>query len=175
MNAPRLPSKVLRWMNIITALSVASAGIFLLLGLMFVGVGLWSYHDTDQFAQTARSSQGTVIELVRSSEKDSDGFQRSSSALCPVIEFTDYQGNNIEFQLTMCSYPPRYRQGERIEVLYAPDNPHHAKLKDKSMYLFSHIFSGVGIACIVIGFSLLMTIFFVRKWLSRKYRTAKVY
>jgi len=162
-------------MNIITALSVASAGIFLLLGLIFIGVGLWSYYDTEQFAQSAHSAQGTVVELARSSRQDSDGYGSSSSALCPVIEFTDHQGNSTTFQLNTCSYPPRYRRGEPVEVLYAVDNPHHAKLKDKSLYLFSYIFSGVGILFIVIGFSLLMTIFLVRKWLSRKYRTAKVY
>jgi len=168
-----LSAKVPQWVTIITALTIASAGIFIILGLAFMGVGLWLYQDTQRFVQNARSVQGTVVELVRSSSQDRDG-SRSSNALCPVIEFTDHQGDITTFQLNMCSYPPRYRRGEPVTVLYAPDNPYHAQLNDKSTYLPSYIFSGIGALSSVIGFSLLMIIFFVRKWLAQKYKTAKV-
>jgi len=151
------------WGIIIILLNVFGAGIFILLGLIFIGVGLWSYHDTNRFVQTAQPAQGTVVELVRSARNEG-----SSRALCPVIEFTDHYGDSNTFQLNACSYPPRYRRGEIVEVLYASDNPHHAKLKDKSLHLISYIFSGIGALSTVIGFSVLIAFFFIRKWLLRK-------
>jgi len=142
--------------------SAVLAGIWVVMGLLFVCIGIGVNLYTAQFAKTARSAEGTVIDLERST---------SDTAWCPVIEFTDHRGKAYIVQLSTCSSPPRYRVGEGVEVLYAEDNPKNAKINDGSMYWFGYIFAGAGGVFAVLG-GLWLAFLFARKHLRKKARNA---
>jgi len=155
-------------LRIAAIVSAVLASIWVVMGLLFVCIGTGFYLYTAQFAKTARSAEGTVIELVSQTSRD------SGTTWCPVIEFTDHRGKTYKVQLSMCSSPPGYWRGEDVEVLYAEDNPKNAKINDSSMYWFGYIFAGIGGIFAVLGGLWLVFLFFARKYLRKKARNATI-
>jgi len=153
-------------LGIAAIVSAVLAGIWVVMGLVFVCIGAGSYLYTAQFAKTAHSAEGTVIELERSTSDN------SGTTWCPVIEFNDHRGDRYIVQLSTCSNPPGYWRGEEIEVLYAGSNPKNAKINDNSMYWFGWIFAGIGGGFAVLGGLWLVILFFARKYLRKKARNA---
>jgi len=153
----------LRIAGIVTAVLT---GIWVVMGLLFVCIGIGMNLYTAQFAKTARSTDGVVIDLEQSSS------ERSGTTWCPVIEFDDHYGDTYIVQLSTCSNPPGYWRGEGVEVLYAEDNPKNARINDGSMYWFGYIFAGIGGVFAVLGGLWLVFLFFARKYLRKKARNA---
>jgi len=145
--------------------SAVLAGIWVVMGLLFVCIGIGMNLYTAQFAKTARSAEGVVIGL----EQSSSG---SGASWCPVIEFDDHHGDTYLVQLNTCSGPPRYLRGEEVSVLYAEDDPKHAKINDSTLYWFGYIFAGTGGVFAVLGGLWLAILFFARKHLRKKARSA---
>ena len=46
----------------------------------------------------------------------------------PVVHFTSQNGEAVEFVSSTGSNPPSYSRGERVEVLYQPEEPQNAKI-----------------------------------------------
>lgn len=44
----------------------------------------------------------------------------------PIVEFTPATGHAVRFEGSFSSKPPRYRIGERVQVVYDPASPAHA-------------------------------------------------
>lgn len=95
--------------------------IFLSVGLCLLLVASLLYQNTHAFLTSARLTEGTVIDLVESSTKDSTVYQ-------PIISFQDQNGDAFEFKSTSGSNPPGYLPGDKVEVLYEADNPEGASI-----------------------------------------------
>lgn len=100
----------------------ATTGVVLLAGAAFI------YQSDAIFAARARSASGEVVELVRSSSRDSDGDTAQSYA--SRIRFTTEDDRPIEFVETISSNPPRHAPGEQVRLLYDPATPSHAIVDD---------------------------------------------
>ena len=87
---------------------------------MVIG-GAWAYLHTRSFVEKAERADGTVVELI---ERDGDG----GTAYAPAYTFTDASGAEHKAYSTVSSYPPQYEVGEKVQVLYDPDKPKHAKI-----------------------------------------------
>ena len=79
-------------------------------------IGIRSY----LFTKKAIKSEATIIKLVESS---SDG----RILYTPVFTFIDKKGNKHKIFSSTSSYPPNGDVGDKIEILYDPDNPKHAE------------------------------------------------
>jgi len=95
--------------------------------LFVLGIGLLlaSYHfheKTAAFLQISQSSPGLVVKLQ---EKDSSDGDTTYAA---VVEYRDQRGENFDFVDSFSSKPPTYFAGQRVIVLYNPNDPDEAQI-----------------------------------------------
>jgi hypothetical protein len=124
--------------------------LFLLLGLgMLAGAG-YAASRTAAFLRIAASAEGTVVALDESVSTDSDG--RRSHTYRPVVEFTPASGAVRTFTSRTGSSPPAYDVGERVTVLYDPQDLGEARLKGTfSLWGLAIILGGIGVVFAGIG------------------------
>lgn len=96
--------------------------LFFAIGVVVLVVGAVMFVRTAQFLAEAERATGTVIDLSR--ETDSEG----GVAFHPVVRFRTTEGEAVEFVSSFGSSPPSAEPGDRVDVLYDPDDPYDAKL-----------------------------------------------
>ena len=114
--------------------------LFRFIGTIFtiVGVGFAGYSIV--FSIGAKEVQGTVIEMV-------GGDQQS-----PIVEYS-VDGKRFTHRSSLSTSPPAYFVGEKVSLLYRPDNPARAQINSFiDRWLFSVIFTGGGIMVVVSSF-----------------------
>jgi len=95
--------------------------LFLVLGVGALIAAVVTLVLTLRFVAGAERATGTVIDLSR--ETDSEG----AVVFYPILRFTTAEGRTLEFRSsTGSSFPPQ--PGDRVEVLYDPDDPQDARL-----------------------------------------------
>jgi len=132
------------WMNI----------IFILLGLGMLGGGFYAYWQEKQFDKIAVSTSGTVIDFAQRRgyvRNNQDSRSRAVIYYHPVVQFTDQQGKSQEFNTSEGSTSPKYRRGDKVTVLYEPDNPEFAVIDDWGRYLITMILGGIGVVFTLFG------------------------
>jgi len=140
-------------------------GIFLTIGLIKLGVAGYFYISQSDFIATAKSTQGQVIDMSRSSDDDGDTY-------APVVRFTDDRGVTQEFVSRTSSNPPSYSRGEQVDLLYAPDNPGNAIIDDFfSRWGMVAILGGMGAIFSLVGGGMFFSQVrkaHIKKWLRSK-------
>jgi hypothetical protein len=117
------------------------------IGLLLVAIGLglfWLAHRLrggDRFSQPASA---TVVGLHRRGHP-ADAF--------PVVRFHLPGGEPVEAQSTWGSRPARFREGDRVEILYDPQNPTRVRLPGEAtagaFLTVALVLAGVG--CVGVG------------------------
>ena len=92
------------------------------MGVLLLVGGVIGLLHTKRFVSDAERATGTVIDL--SSRTDSDG----DVMYHPVVRFTNAEGRTVQFVSSTGSSPASESEGDRVEVLYDPDDPEDAKL-----------------------------------------------
>lgn len=119
-------------------------GLGMLVGSFFI------YQNTQYFLNDALTTEGTVIELVRSRSSDSTTYR-------PVVEFKTHGGSKVEFTSSSGSNPPSYSKGEVVEVLYQESSPEQAKINGFfSLWGASTILGGLGAVFFLVGISIIL-------------------
>ena len=137
-------------------------GIFLPLGLIFAAIGLWSYVDGRDLAESGIRTQASVVEMARSRDSDGDITYR------PVVTFADRDGNFQRFVDSVSSSPPRHYVGEKVPVIYDPKNPARATIDGfLERSLFSLVFGGVGALFALTGAGLLASWWLRKRTIAR--------
>lgn len=91
-------------------------------------------------------TKATITNLI--AKKDENGHLSYS----PVYVFTDRQGQSVKVTSSTASFPPPGEVGDKIEVLYDPQNPQHS--------IQNRFFSVWGIAAIAGGVGAFDFVFF---------------
>jgi len=126
--------------------------IFLGIGVLMLIGALLLWNSTRRFIANADTAQGKVIELIEVRDED-DG----SITYKPVVTFEAPTGKSITFTASFSSKPAPYDVGESVEVLYAPDDPHDARIRGfGSLWLGPTILGGLGIVFAGIGGGMLL-------------------
>ncbi len=115
--------------------------VFTIIGIGMLVGAFFMYKSANEFLETSITAEGTVIDLLRSRSSSSSD---NSITYKPLVEFTEKEGNRIEFSSSTSSNPPSYSVGEKVEVLYNPESPNKAKIKG-----FFSIWGGVTIVGIL--------------------------
>ncbi len=126
------------------------ATIFLVLGLPFVGIGIWFGWSSWSLLSVAQRTEGTVIRMVESpTNLRSDG-------LAPVVAF-QIAGERHEFQSRFYYYPPQYSVGDTVTVLHDPHHPKSTGIESfMGLWLFPLIFGGLGGVTATVGVVILV-------------------
>ncbi|HVF45383.1 MAG TPA: DUF3592 domain-containing protein [Pyrinomonadaceae bacterium] len=130
-----------------------SEGLFcLVVGAAFCAAAAFSWMRTRRFVEESVSAFGEVVELR---EHRGEGV-----TYAPVIRFAGPGGRVVEFTESVASSPPAHRVGERVRILYRPEDPTRARVASTSnLYLLTIIFAAIGGVVSVIG--LLLAVFAV--------------
>ena len=112
--------------------------VFGIPGLFFVG-GIWFVIDAAIFASDAESTRGEVIGIETS--YDSEG----SVSYTPMFRYRQANGQLYEAGTHIASSEYDYGIGERVEILYARDDPGAVRINSFfSLYGAGLMFAGVG-------------------------------
>lgn len=134
----------LTWMGILFSIT----GIGMLIGSFL------SYNSTHNFIKNSSSTIGTVTELRLHTSSSSSSSK--SSTYYPIVKFKTQKGESAELESNVGSYPPSFRVGETVSVLYNPNNPAEAEINSFGQLWFTAIFLlGMGGLFAGIGLSLL--------------------
>jgi hypothetical protein len=116
--------------------------LFALVGLVFLGIGVNDYVDTRDFVRDARRTEGVVIAL-------------NEGPAHPEIEYADETGR--KFTMPGGGWIS-YRRGDRVGVLYLPNDPHHESRIDDpgALWDLAAVFGGLGAAALVAGSYLIL-------------------
>ncbi len=126
---------------------LVAAAILLFMGFIFAGIAAFIFYQDYALQKDGVQVEGTVITLRTS--QDDDG----STSYAPVVRFTSQGGREFTFESNFYSSPPQYKTGQKVTVLYPPDQPSEAKIKGEGS-LLAFIFGLVG------GFEILLGLFF---------------
>lgn len=112
------------------------------LGLMVFGGGVYLAKDLVSLMIVAERADGRVVSLKRQYNANSEG---SSYTYYPVVEYQNLNGETIRFQDKVGSSPATDRRGDRVRVIYDPDNADRVRI-DRG--LWNWLVSG---GCLAIG------------------------
>jgi hypothetical protein len=101
----------------------AFIGLFLCIGVGLMAWGVYSTHQTWLFRQTAAVAQGEVISL-----KHQRARGNGSGTYYPIVRWTPPSQAPRSFRGDFGSYPAAYDVGEKVDVLYDPQNPSQARI-----------------------------------------------
>ncbi|MET7336738.1 DUF3592 domain-containing protein [Nonomuraea sp. NPDC005650] len=134
-------------------------GIFGLIGLVLLCVGVALAASTASFLASAERTDGTVVGLTErtTTTRGSDGRTRTSTAWYPTVEYT-VGGRRHSFQSSTGGNPPSYEKGDTVPVAYDPGDPSDARIASFwSAFLAPVIVGGLGVVFTPIG-----TVLFVK-------------
>jgi hypothetical protein len=115
------------------------AGVFGVVALVLGAIAAYLFFDAWTFAARAERAEGVVTAVV-------PGPGRRSIAAYPVIRFEATSGP-VEFRSSSGSYPPSYRVGDKVPILYRAENPRDARLDSfVGLYLGAAIVGGIALA-----------------------------
>ena len=129
--------------------SVVFTGVWCLVGVIFLGVGIALRCSFLRKEERLRArATGTVVEVVRREHRSSDG---NSVNWYPIIEF-DADGRTLSLECEDGGGRKSFYEGQRVEVLYDPDDPSCFRLEGRSSVgLLGRVFVIVGLLCIALG------------------------
>lgn len=111
--------------------------IWTIIAGLLILMSVYIFKNNIDFTQKAQISQGKVIMVA----VDKSG---KSATYKPVVEFYDHKDNRIELVSLEGSNPPKYTVGDKVEILFNPEDPIDAKINS-----FSSIWGGVLIMAII--------------------------
>ncbi|OMH38925.1 DUF3592 domain-containing protein [Motiliproteus sp. MSK22-1] len=124
--------------------------VFTLIGLGMLVGAFFLYQSTNEFLKDALTTEGTVVELIRSRSTDSTTYR-------PVVRFITRGGSAVEFTSSAGSNPPSYSTGETVEVLFHESSPENAKINGFfSLWGGAVILGGMGAVFFLVGLSILL-------------------
>jgi Protein of unknown function (DUF3592) len=123
---------------------------------LFILIGLGFLADSIVFVSDAQGTQGQVVD-VRRSYSDDGGVSYT-----PTIRYRRSDGRIFEAETNMASSSYNYDIGERVEILYAFEEPEEVRI-DTFFSLY-----GIGLIFIAMGGLFVTILSFARKRLLRR-------
>jgi hypothetical protein len=123
--------------------------IFVAIGAVFIGLGIFFFIRTRRFLRTAAEAPGTIVELRESSGSE------GGTVYSAVVEFQTADSRSIRWEESMASNPPAGQPGDTLVMKYDPANPNKARIaKATRMWFMPMLFGGLGLLFFVIGVAL---------------------
>ncbi len=115
-------------------------------GFILLAIAGLLYFRERNFLERAELVTGVVSDL---------DYGGSDGGYCPVIDFETKRGEPVRYFGNVCSSPPSYDIGERVEVLYDPANIRTVQMNGFwSQYVGVVVLGAIGLPFFLIGFGL---------------------
>ena len=122
--------------------------VFIIVGLIFAGIGFYFIFDTKNFREIAEQTQGKVVGYESHESRSSKGG--TTTMYNAVVEF-NHRGDTYRFKGSIGSSNMPYEVGEMVPVLFMADDPHNARIRTNLRYVLGGIFAGLGTIATVVG------------------------
>jgi hypothetical protein len=124
--------------------------IIFLVGLLFLGVAVFMYYRGNALSKRCtKEVTATVIEVIEKINSDSDGV---SYLYYPKFEY-NVRGEKIIKEGSDGSFPSKYVENQKVQLLYNPDKPTEFVVKgEKESLIIPIVFGVLGILMLVGGF-----------------------
>jgi hypothetical protein len=120
--------------------------IFLAVGLVQLGLGIFFFLRTRRFLRTAVTTTGTIVDLIESSGSEGGTVYQA------VVEFQTADGRTVRWQESMASNPAAGQPGDRVPMKYDPSDPDKARIaKTFRLWFLSGLFVLLGLLFLGIG------------------------
>ena len=133
--------------------------VFFGFGFIWIAFGAFFFIDAKFFSSKGYEATGTVVDLkkVRRLSTSSSGSTSHVTTYYPVVRYQTKEGKNVTFTSLSGSYPAPYKRGDRVTILYDPENLKRARIKSfSSMWLAPILGFGIGGILFVTGSVILM-------------------
>lgn len=128
-------------------------GVALLLGSVFLLVGVGCACSSISIVSVAKQTEGKVIRMAWTDD----------GPTAPVVEFF-LDGQRHEVKSSFGGSMPDFKIGDKVRVLYDPNDPKRCRINSfEELWLTSIIFGGIGLLTATISGTAL-----VGKWKDRK-------
>jgi len=122
---------------------------YLYTGLLFTGIAitflsLWFYSNSQRLLEKGTITDGVVIELIRSTSNDGNMYK-------PVFEYTDRANTKITFKSSFSSSPAPYKIGDKVKIVYMPDNKTQKIITFWGLYRWTIILLCIASPMLIIG------------------------
>lgn len=128
--------------------------IFLSIGVILLAVAAFSTIQSFRKMAKEQAAPGQVVDLVERMSYDSETKQ-TNAYYYPVVEFKPNGGSLERVQLDEGSWPPEYRAGDAVTILYDPERPQDARIKSISsavlLWILPAITGTVGVVFVAVA------------------------
>jgi len=114
-------------------------------GALLLAIAAFLYFREQAFLASGETVTGTVSTFEVSNSDDSTTY-------CPVITFRTKRGESVEYHANVCSSPPSHDVGEKVEVVYDPENIKHVQMNGFwSKYVGVFVLAVIGLPFFLLG------------------------
>ena len=104
--------------------------VFTMVGLVFMGVGVWSYYDDLRFKSYAVETQASITDIYSYTRRTSDGDSTEHEV---YVEFT---ANGRTYEGRLGQYSSGMRIGQTVNIYYDPDAPNNFRTASPFLPIF---------------------------------------
>ena len=131
---------------------------FIAVAVITLTISFFVYRHVHGFVQSASRAQATITKLTERRDHDSD------IVYYPVFTFKDSKGQTHEIDSSSGQYPPAYKVGDTVTVLYQPEQPENAKLDSFfDIWGWAAMLGGFGVLDLVVGLGMLAVVFIIQR------------
>lgn len=124
-------------------MSIDTGTLFILVGLILLGIGVVQFFRQREYIRRAIRVEGEVIGLIPHREhgefirvKTPQGVKLEQKyTYRVVVRFKPLNGRAVKFMPGMTMRPAPYQVGDRVPVLYPPQDPRRAQI-DRFVFLW---------------------------------------
>lgn len=111
-------------------LSTVLGGVFLLVGIVFLGLAAKGFREARRFVRGAVRAEAKVIRLAQERNEDQTLFgpEERRWFYYPVFSFIDSAGREHTVRSSAGQSPPGCAVGDTVSILYPPEAPEQARL-----------------------------------------------
>jgi hypothetical protein len=137
--------------------------VLILIGVTLLVCGIILFFRQWHRIRKSIRTEGEVIDLITSKQhgeyirvKTLDGVKLEQKQMYrPIIQFRTQRGRKVKFRASVSMRPSPYQVGDRVSVLYLPDDPKGAQI-DRFVYLWFYVIMLVLFGCLTIGMGLMI-------------------
>ncbi len=149
-------------MKVIKLLLKIGGWVFISVAIIDLTIAFFVYRHAQTFVQTASRAQATITKMVEREGSDHD------TCYYPVFTFKDSNGQEQEVYSSSGQYPPAYKVGDRVTVLYLPDDSGHAKIDGFwELWIWPVLLGAFGVIGLFVSVVQFVAVYFIGRYERR--------
>lgn len=140
-----------------------TSAVLVSVGLLLLGLGILLYFRQRARIKASLVAEGVVIDLIQKKvrgeyirRKTPEGVKLEQKTMYrPTIQFKPQRGRAVKFIANLSMRPSPYQVGDRVEVLYLPQDPKQAVI-NRFVYLWFFVIMLTLFGFLTLGMGLMM-------------------